>query len=99
MKKYNKYLLSVGLALPNAPLDCVLPNVMELRESDDMLHWSDPVQVPYGDKSFGNHYVALVADDAMGVPNVAQGDSFSILSNHNGTDVARFLAEIRKYGD
>jgi hypothetical protein len=32
--------------------------------------------------------------DAINQPNVLNGDEFSILTNHNGTDVIRYAAKI-----
>ena len=62
------------------------------KERNDMIHWSEPVRLMDGEKEFGNHYVAMVADDKVNQPNIVVGDTFSILSNHNGTDVARHMA-------
>ena len=45
-------------------------------------------------KEFGNHYVAIYPNDAINQPNVLDGNEFSILSNHNGTDVIRYAAKI-----
>jgi hypothetical protein len=67
---------------------------MAVRTSDDMLHWSDPAYVMHNGKEFGNHYVAIYPNDAIHQPNVLDGDEFSILSNHNGTDVMRYAAKI-----
>jgi hypothetical protein len=64
---------------------------MEVRVRDDMLHGSEPVRVYRDGEVFGNHYVKFASDDAVSQPNVISGDTFSILSHHNGTDVDRYL--------
>ena len=35
----------------------------------------------------------MIEDGTVGQPNVIEGDSFSILTNHNGTDVNRFVSK------
>jgi hypothetical protein len=55
-----------------------------------MIHWSEPIVATKDGKEFGNHYVAMIADDTTSQPNVIEGDTFSIFTNHNGTDVYRF---------
>ena len=67
---------------------------MSVRASKDMLHWSEPAFVEYEGKPFGNHYLAFVSDALEGQPNKVKDSGFSILSNHNGTDVVRYTAEI-----
>ena len=59
-----------------------------------MINWSDPVTVEVDGKLFGNHYMAIVSDDADVQPNIVVGDNFSILTNHNGTDVMRYKTKI-----
>ena len=71
----------------------LVDGIMELRTSPDMLCWSEPRRVIYNGTYFGNHYTAIVSEDNSGQPYVV-GDSFSILSGHNGTDVMRFKAKI-----
>jgi hypothetical protein len=73
------------------PADCnLIDDVMEVRTSVDLVHWSEPTRFVKDGKAFGNHYVAMVADDGQNQPCVVDGDEFSILTNHNGTDVNRF---------
>ena len=67
---------------------------MQLRVSDDLLNWSEPVRAKREGKPFGNRYVAAVSDDDFSQPNVITGDSFCILSNHNGTDVTCYQAKL-----
>ena len=50
-------------------------------------------------KPFGNHYNALFPDDTVSAPNVLPSLSFSILNNHNGTDVTRYPARLIKKED
>ena len=64
------------------------------------VHGNAPAGRPFGaimeheGKLFGNHYIAMVSDDIDEQPNVIKGDTFSILSNHNGTNVMRYAAKI-----
>ncbi len=91
-EKLGKYFISYSCVQPTDNIKSVVQDIMEVRVSDDLIHWSEPTRLMDGEKEFGNHYVAMVADDAVSQPNVVTGDTFSILSNHNGTDVARHLA-------
>ena len=95
LEVYGLYLLTGSRVHPHVS-EGMVDGVMEVRVSEDMLHWSAPVLVEHEGKIFGNHYVAPVADDAVSPPNVIAGDRFSILTNHNGTDVTRFTASFRK---
>lgn len=94
-KSHGLYVMTATRITPG-----VLPfvdDVMELRTSADLLHWSAPVGVEKDGKPFGNHYVAMVSDDDHNPPCVVEGDSFSFLTNHNGTDVLRYPARfVRK---
>lgn len=92
-KKYNKYFMSaVTMRPPVDPKGSNLDNVMAVRVSDDMLHWSEPLRVRKNGEEFGNHYVAMVSDDPACQPNIAPEDAFVVLTNHNGTDVAAWPA-------
>jgi hypothetical protein len=73
----------------------LVADYMEIRTSKDMIHWSEPVTVEYEGKIFGNHYMAAISDDIDRQPNVVKGDQFSILTNHNGTNVMRYSAIIK----
>jgi hypothetical protein len=69
---------------------------MQLSISEDLIHWSEP-QVMYRDGlPWGNHYNAIVPDDTTAQPNVLTENTFSILNNHNGTDVDRYSARLEK---
>lgn len=68
--------------------------VAQFCVSKDLIHWSKP-KVFYNDGiPFGNHYNAIISDDADCQPNILKSNEFSILCNHNGTDVERFKSRI-----
>ena len=92
--KYGVYLMSASSVTPSTKK--LVDDVMVVRCSDDMLHWSEPFGVEYEGKPFGNHYLAMVWDGEGGQPNVIPGDDFSILANHNGTDVIRYKSKFVK---
>ena len=92
--KYGVYLMSASSVTPETKK--LVDDVMAVRCSDDMLHWSEPFGVEYEGKPFGNHYLAMVWDGEGGQPNVIPGDDFSILANHNGTDVIRYKSKFVK---
>ncbi len=92
-KKYDTYFMT------SSPVDFKgttrhVKDIIEVRTSKDMLHWSEPVTVEHEGKTFGNHYMAMVSDDKDEQPNVIQGDTFSVLTNHNGTNVMRYAVKI-----
>ncbi|MBE6787613.1 MAG: hypothetical protein E7537_04620 [Ruminococcaceae bacterium] len=68
--------------------------VAQFCVSKDLVNWSCPKVFPNGDKPFGNHYNAIVSDDGDCQPHILKTNEFSILCNHNGTDVERFKAKI-----
>ena len=71
--------------------------VMQISTSKDLLHWSDPEIVYHNGAPWGNHYNAIISDDVTVQPSVLTSNRFSILNNHNGTDVDRYFVEmIRK---
>ncbi len=72
----------------------LVDDYLELRTSDDLLHWSEPILVEREGKIFGNHYQTIMPEN-VGMPQVI-GDEFSILTCHNGTDVLRYRAKIEK---
>ena len=67
----------------------LVTDVVELRTSHDMLHWSEPISFTYQGKPFGQHYGAIVPN-APGHPAVITGNDFSFLLGWNGSDVTRF---------
>jgi hypothetical protein len=92
-KKYNKYFMTSSRIKHPPVFKGVVEDVMQIRESDDMIHWNEPIIANKDGSDFGNHYVAMIEDGTVGQPNVIEGDSFSILTNHNGTDVNRFVSK------
>lgn len=70
--------------------------VMQIAVSKDLIHWSEPEIVYHNSKVWGNHYNAIVPDDKVDQPNILSSNTFSILNNHNGTDVIRYRAELIK---
>ncbi len=86
MEKYGVYLMTASDLQYDNPKQFVA-DVMAIRVSTDLIHWSDKIIVEKDGKPFGNHYVAMVSDDGVGQPNVATGDEVKVLTNHNGTDV------------
>lgn len=68
--------------------------VMQIALSKDLLHWSNPQIVYQNGAVWGNHYNAIVSDDKETQPNILASNTFSILNNHNGTDVLRYPVEL-----
>ena len=69
-------------------------SAVQIAVSKDLIHWSKPEIVYQNGKPWGNHYNAIVSDDKTGQPFVLSGNPFSFLTNHNGTDVLRFQANL-----
>jgi len=68
--------------------------VMQICVSKDLLHWSEP-EIVYRDGAvWGNHYNAIISDDKDMPPNILASNCFSILNNHNGTDVFRYKTRL-----
>ena len=93
LEKHHKFLMSSSLARLKPNGGMVNP-IMEVRESDDMLHWSEPIRMTRDGEDFGGHYVGFYSDSAAGQPFVIEGDTLAILRNGNGTDVTRCYARI-----
>ena len=70
--------------------------VMQISTSYDMINWTKPEIVYKDGMPWGNHYNAIVSDDVMDQPNILSSNSFSILNNHNGTDVIRYSVKLNK---
>ncbi|MBQ8606013.1 MAG: hypothetical protein IJ408_04690 [Clostridia bacterium] len=64
--------------------------VMQISTSTDLINWTKPEIVYKDGKPWGNHYNAIISDDKESQPCIITTDSFSILNNHNGTDVMRY---------
>ncbi|MBO5270212.1 MAG: hypothetical protein J6B77_05465, partial [Clostridia bacterium] len=72
LKKYGKFLMSSSLARLKPNGGMVNP-IMEVRESDDMIHWSAPAVVTRDGAPFGGHYVGFYSPAAEGQPTVIDG--------------------------
>jgi len=94
LQKYGKYLLSASLTRPKPNGGMVNP-IMKVWESDDMLHWSEPVTLTRDGGDFGGHYCGMYARDTQAQPNIIADDELLILTNGNGTDVTKQAARIR----
>lgn len=70
--------------------------VMQIATSKDMINWTKPEIVYQDGKVWGNHYNAIIPDDNKMQPNILTSNTFSILNNHNGTDVVRYTAQLIK---
>lgn len=68
--------------------------VVQIATSKDLIHWSKPEIIYKDGMPWGNHYNAIVPDDTVSQPCVLTSNSFSILNNHNGTDVIRYPVEL-----
>lgn len=91
--KYDTHLISYNPLVGKVLGDGLLEGVLTVREGKDLVHWSEPIKVYKDGEKFGNHYVAMVADDTTSHPAVIAGDTFAILTNHNGTDVDHHKAK------
>ncbi|NLD87385.1 MAG: hypothetical protein GX633_03905 [Clostridiales bacterium] len=72
----------------------IVADVMDIRTSTDLVNWSEPIRAKRAGSEFGNHYMAIVYDKQDRQPNIVPGKEFYILSNHNGTDVLKYLSKI-----
>ena len=70
--------------------------VVQISTSKDLIHWSEPEIVYKDGKPWGNHYNAFVPDDTVSQPNILTSNKFSMLNNHNGTNVDRYSIELIK---
>ncbi len=68
--------------------------VTQISTSKDLVNWSEPEIVYQNDLPWGNHYNAIISDDKDCQPNILKSNKFSILNNHNGTDVMRYKVEL-----
>ena len=69
------------------PEEGIIADYMEVRTSQDMINWSEPVSFEKDGKRFGNHYQAIISYHGNGNPSVVTGNSFTVMECHNGTDV------------
>jgi hypothetical protein len=84
----KKYIMSSVFCQPGI-LTSVVTRRMQLRTSDDLVNWSEPIYVMQGDEYFGHHYVAVFPEDKEAPISVLTDNCFSVLKNGNGTDVLR----------
>lgn len=73
-----------------------LDNMVQISVSTDLVHWSAPEIVYQNGKPWGNHYNAIVSDDAAGQPSILTKNTFSLLTNHNATDVLRYRTTLTR---
>lgn len=92
----NLYLLTSTRVTPGKVGDGVklVDDVMQIRVGRSLTEWGEPTTVFRDGKEWGNHYLAFVSDGVTGQPNIVTSDEFSLLSNHNGTDVIRYKVKI-----
>lgn len=96
LKDYGKFLMTSSLIRPKPDGGMVNP-VMEVRESDDMIHWSEPVRLTRNGEIFGGHYAGLYSETDSCQPSVIDRDELLILLNGNGTDVTAYGAHIEPH--
>ena len=70
--------------------------IMQISTSTDLINWTEPEPVFVDQKPWGNHYNAIISDDPKVQPNILTSNTFSILNNHNGTDVMRYKVTLKK---
>lgn len=83
--------VTITPGIPGAPL---VDDVMCIRTSTDMINWSEPIPVIKDGKPWGNHYVAIFNKDDKTQPYILTENEFSILTNHNGTDVLSYPVKL-----
>ncbi len=93
-EKYSLYLMTCTRVTPGGKQ--LVDDVLQVRTSADLVHWSEPICVLHQGVEWGNHYHAIVPDDDKNQPNIVEADTFSLLTNHNGKDVMRYAATIRR---
>lgn len=90
----DAYIMSSVSVTPGA--DPLVDDVMRVRTGSDLLEWSDPIPIIVDGNEFGNHYVAIANRDDKTQTYILTSNEFSILTNHNGTDVLSYPAKIVK---
>ena len=95
LENQKKYMMAACQVIPSrTPGIKNVKDVAQLRFSEDLVNWSEPIYVEYAGKPFGNHYVAAVHNDGVTQPHIATTNNISFLTNHNGTDVDHHTAVI-----
>lgn len=85
-EKYGEYIMAsspINAGSKTAPV----ADILELRSSRNMLEWSKPVAVLKEGEKFGSHYHGLISEGGKGTAYAFDGDTFTLLLGHNGTDV------------
>ncbi len=88
-EKLNAYLMASSPIVPDCKTT-IVADYLEFRTSYDLLSWSEPVCVEKDGKRFGSHYHGLISFHGTGVPQNIEGDKFTLMLGHNGTDVVAF---------
>ena len=94
LEKHKKYLVSYRAMFDDDTWGGELTT--KFRVSDDMTNWSEPITAMYNGKVYGNHYSAIAPNGDNSAAAVIADDDFSILSNHNATNVTRYFAHLEK---
>lgn len=76
----GKYIMASSPINVNSDKNFV-KDILELRTSDNLLKWSEPLTVKAGEKPFGAHYQAPVSFNAEGDPYVIKGNKFTVLTD------------------
>lgn len=92
------YIMSSIRVTPGKTSGRMVDDVLQIRTSTDMLHWSEPISVMQNGKEWGNHYIAFANADQKTQPYILTDNEFCILSNHNGTDVTYYPVKLIKRG-
>ena len=85
-EKLGCYLMASS-PIGKTPEEGIIADYMEVRTSQDMINWSEPVSFEKDGKRFGNHYQAIISYHGKGNPSVITGNEFTVMDCHNGTDV------------
>ena len=85
-KSLKCFIMCSSPVLPDSSTGMVA-DYMELRTSLNMIDWSEPITVKKDGKNFGNHYQAVISYHGKGATNILDGEKFTVMSCHNGTDV------------
>ena len=74
----------------------LVDDIMRVRTGNSLLEWSEPITVYKDGNEFGNHYVAFANSDDKTQPYILTSNEFSIMTNHNCTDVMNYPVKIMK---
>lgn len=79
--------LMCSAPIGKTPEEGIIADYMQVRTSDNLTEWSEPLSFEKDGKKFGNHYQAIISPHATGNPVVIPGKEFTVMDCHNGTDV------------